>query len=217
MDDLKTLVFQAGLMPTLFGEDPSAMERVVRAVEQTEIPVVEILQRGEAAQDCLREALRLKTTARIGAGTVCSLEQCKRMVGLGADFIVSPGYRADIVDWCVGQGVPVVPGVSSPTEAMLAAEAGVELAKLFPFNELGGETYLNGIAGPFPQMKFVISGCLDDRDLHHLSNHKIAGVTAVYFFQGEDDHTVLPEEAILHRIRRSIEIGRHYRSGWPET
>ena len=214
MKDLAELVVNSGIMPTMFAEDMESIPRVIRAVERTEMPVVEILQRGEAAFACLQEALRCRKTALIGAGTICDLKTCKKMVEAGADFIVSPGFNPEIVDWCAENGVTVVPGCTTPSEVMLACNAGVKILKFFPFNELGGIDYLNGIAGPFPQAKFVISGCLDDRDLHYLCNPHIAGVTAVYFFQGEEDHTILPEDEIVHRINVSIDIAKHYRKGW---
>lgn len=211
MKDLNTLIFDAGVMPILFAEEGCA-ERVVSAIEKTEIPVVEILQRDPQAPGVLKEAIRLKKHSFIGAGTVCTLDHCKQMVDWGADFIVSPGYNAEIVDWCVKHNVPVVPGVSTPTEIMLAANAGVKLAKLFPFYELGGEKYLNGISGPFPDMKFIITGCVDDRELHYLSNHKIAAIGGVWPFQSETNRTVISAGEIEDRLTRSIEIGRHYRT-----
>lgn len=212
MKDLETLVFEAGVMPILFAEDGRCAGRVVRAIEQTEIPVVEILQRGETALQVFKDAVKAKTASYVGAGTVCTLDHCKRMVDLGADFIVSPGYHPEIVDWCVKNGVPIIPGVSNPTEVMLAVNAGLRLLKYFPFYELGGEKHLNGISGPFPGLRFIITGCVDDRELPLLANHKIAAVGGVWPFQSESSHAVVEEREIVERIRKSIEIGRHYRN-----
>ncbi|MBQ3049136.1 MAG: hypothetical protein IJC94_04185 [Oscillospiraceae bacterium] len=214
MKDLNTMVFDAGIMPILFAEDESATERVVRTIERTEIPAVEILQRGETAEKVLKEAVKIKKNAYIGAGTVCTLEHCKRVVDLGADFIVAPGYNAEVVDWCVKNNVPVYPGVSNPTEIMMAANAGLKVVKVFPFYQLGGETYLNAIAGPFPDMKFIITGHVSDLELHYLSNHKIAAVGGVWPFQGEVDHTVISEEKIVERLNFSLQMSKHFRHGW---
>lgn len=214
MKDLSSIVFDAGIMPILFAEDENCAERVVRAIERTEIPAVEILQRGETAEKVLKDAVKMKKNSYIGAGTVCTLEHCKRMVDLGADFIVSPGYNAEVVDWCVKNNVLVVPGTSTPTELMLAANAGVKLCKVFPFYQLGGEEYLNAFSGPFPDLKFIITGYVNDLELHYLSNHKIAAVGGVWPFQGEVDHTVISEDKIVERLNFSIQMGRHFRYGW---
>ena len=212
MKQLKDIVYENGVMPVLFAEEGCA-SRVINAIEQTEVPVVEILQRGDLAKSVLKEACKIKKNAYVGAGTVCSLEQCKEVVDLGADFVVSPGYNQEMVKWCVKNNIPVVPGVSNTSEVMAAVNTGVTMLKAFPFNELGGAEYFSAIAGPFPDVSFVVTGCLDDRHLSLVSNTRIAAVGGVWMFQAEDDHTVVSEETIIRRLSKSIELGRHYRKG----
>jgi len=215
MHTLDTLTFEAGIMPILFAEQEGIAERIVTAIEQTTMPVVEILQRGETAFRVLCDAAKCKKTAYIGAGTVCSLEQCKKMVDAGADFVVSPGFNTEMVAWCLDHNIPIVPAVSTTSELMMAADMGLRTVKFFPFNELGGESYLSAFAGPFPDyIKFSITGCLDDRALHYLSNHRIACIGGVWMFQGEVDHTPFTEEEIIRRMNYSLDTARHYRYGW---
>ena len=213
MKDLKTMAYETGVMPILFA-DKGCAERVVHAIEQTEIPAVEILQRGDLAKDVLKEACKIKKNSYIGAGTVCTLEHCKEMVDLGADFIVSPGYDQKMVDWCVNNNVTIIPGVSSTSEVMAAVNSGLTLLKGFPFYELCGTKFYDVIAGPFPDVKFVITGYLDDRDLHLVSHPRIAAIGGVWMFQGETNHTVYSEEKIVNYLNFSIQIGKHYRNGW---
>lgn len=213
MNRIKMLAEGSGVMPVLFAEKGCA-ERIVNAIERTEMPVVEILQRGELAKDVLREACKIKKNSYIGAGTVCTLDMCREMVELGADFIVSPGFNREIVEWCVKNDVLVIPGVTTVSEVLEAVNLGLELLKAFPFNELGGEKYFSSIAGPFPDVKFVATGCLDDRDLHLVSNQRIAAIGGVWMFQGEVDHTVLPEDEIVRRLNTSVQLGKHYKKGW---
>lgn len=214
MKNLETLAYDAGIMPVLFAEEAGCAERVVGAIERTALPGVEILQRGPYALDAFREAVGIRRTALVGAGTVCSLDQCRRMVDLGADFIVSPGCDLPMVDWCVEHGVPIVPGVSTVSELMAVSARGVRLVKFFPFHDLGGEKYLNSFSGPFPDVKFIITGFTDDRELPYLRNRKIAAVGGVWIFQSEEDHTVIGGEEIVYRANRSLELARHYRKGW---
>lgn len=214
MKELNLLAYESGVMPILFAEDTESIGRVVSAIEQTKMTAVEILQRGERAEKALKEAVKLKKNAYIGAGTVCTLEHCKRVADLGADFIVSPGYNAEMVEWCVKNNLPIIPGVSNTSEVMMAVNAGLKLVKMYPFYQLGGEEYLNAIAGPFPDIKFVITGYVSDRELNYTANHRIAAVGGVWMFQSETDHTVISEENIVERLTRSIEIANHYRNGW---
>ena len=212
MKDLSTLVCENGVMPILFAEAPDIAERVVRTVEQSPIPVVEILQRGETALEVLKDAVKRKKNAYVGAGTVCTLEHGKQVVDAGADFIVSPGFNPKLVEWCVLNNVPVIPGVSTVSEVMMAANLGLTMVKFFPFYALGGEAYLNAIAGPFPQMKFVITGNCDDREFRYLENKKIAAVGGVWIFQSEENHTVVPEAVMADRMQKTVMLARHYRN-----
>ena len=214
MKKLESMVYDAGIMPILFADEKDCAERVIGAIEQTELPAVEILQRGPLALEALKEAIKIKKHALVGAGTVCTLEHCKKMVDLGADFIVSPGCDLAMVDWCVENGISIVPGVSTVSELMEVSNRGVKLAKFFPFFELGGENYLNGFSGPFPDMKFIITGGVDDRALPYLHNHKIAAIGGVWLFQSEEDHTVIGEQDIIYRVNRSLNLAKHYRNGW---
>ena len=149
MNDLREIVCAAGIMPVLFAEEDCA-RRVVDAIEATEVPVVEILQRGETAKSVLKEACRIKKSAYVGAGTVCTLEQCKEMVDLGADFIVSPGYNRERVEWCVKNGVTVIPGVSSTSEVMEAVGTGLRSSRRFPLMSLAASDILMRLRGRSP-------------------------------------------------------------------
>lgn len=179
MKDLNNLAYNSGVMPILFVDDEICIDRVISAIEQTEMPVVEILQRGDFAKDALIKAAKIKKNALIGAGTVCSLEHCKEMVDLGADFIVSPGYNPEMVDWCAKNNVTVIPGVSSTSEIMMAVNHGYTLLKAFPFHDLGGTKFFEAISGPFADVRFVATGFMSDKNLSLLSSPKIASITSV--------------------------------------
>ena len=208
---LEQIVYETGVMPTLFAEDENIAAQVVSAIEKTEMPVVEILQRGDIAKKVLKQAAQIKKTALIGAGTVCTIEQCKEVVDLGADFIVSPGFNPELVDWCVKNKVKVIPGVSNPSEIMLSVNAGLSLLKAYPFNEFGGLKFFDSIAGAFPQVRFVATGSLGEDDLHYLSHKRIAAIGGVWMFQTESDHTLYNKEKIVDIMNKSITIAKRYK------
>ena len=94
----------------------------------------------------------------VGAGTVLTVEQCEKAVALGAKFIVSPGFDAEIVDWCVERGVAVAPGCVTPTEIMAALKRGLSVVKFFPAGIYGGLKAMKALAAPFGQVKFIPTG-----------------------------------------------------------
>jgi 2-dehydro-3-deoxyphosphogluconate aldolase / (4S)-4-hydroxy-2-oxoglutarate aldolase len=86
-------------------------------------------------------------------------------VEAGARFIVSPGLDVAVVRRCRALGVPVLPGVATPTEAMAALAEGVDAVKLFPAGPLGGPRMVAALAGPFPQLRLVPTGGIGVGDL----------------------------------------------------
>ena len=104
----------------------------------------------------LREAAA--TDAVVGAGTVRSARQAATAVESGARFVVSPGTCVDVIRECHRLGVPVLPGVSTATEIMMAIGEGATALKLFPAEVIGGPTALRALAAPFPDAVFVPTG-----------------------------------------------------------
>lgn len=101
--------------------------------------------------------------ACVGMGTVLDVETAKRVLDTGADFIVSPAFQPDVVEYIVGQGVLMAPGVTTPSEAVQAWNMGVKLLKLFPVGTLGID-YFKAMFGPLNHMKFMCNGGMNDEN-----------------------------------------------------
>lgn len=93
----------------------------------------------------------------LGAGTVTTTEQVRRVADLGGSFVVSPGFDAEVVEAAYDRGLAALPGVTTGTEVLAARRAGVELFKLFPAGALGTQ-YLVQLRGPFGNEAFVPTG-----------------------------------------------------------
>ena len=96
------------------------------------IDVMEITFRTAAAADSIKAVSEGCPEMLVGAGTVITLEQCKKAVASGAKFIVAPGFDEEVVRWCVENNVPVTPGCVTPTEIMAAMKLGLKVVKFFP-------------------------------------------------------------------------------------
>ena len=94
----------------------------------------------------------------VGAGTVLNLEQARRAVDAGARYIVSPGYNMQVVDWCLGHEVPVLPAGVTPTEVTALVNAGVEVTKFFPAAQYGGLATIKALASVFVGHRFMPTG-----------------------------------------------------------
>ena len=101
----------------------------------------------------------------VGAGTVITLEQCKKAVECGAKFIVSPGFDEEVVRWCVENGVAVTPGCVTPSEIMAAMKLGLKVVKFFPAGVYGGLSAMKALSGPFGGIKFIPTGGVNGQNI----------------------------------------------------
>lgn len=99
----------------------------------------------------------------VGMGTVLDVETAKRVLDAGADFVVSPAFQPDVVEYVMRQDVLVAPGVATPTEAVKAWNMGVKLLKLFPIGALGLD-YFKAMFGPLGHMNFMCNGAINDQN-----------------------------------------------------
>ena len=99
----------------------------------------------------------------VGAGTVCSLDDLAAAVNAGANFIVTPIFKAEVVKKCVSMEVPIFPGAFSPTEIYEAWELGASMVKLYPASVVG-PAYVSAVLAPLNKVKIMPTGGI------HLSN-----------------------------------------------
>ncbi|WP_375426127.1 bifunctional 4-hydroxy-2-oxoglutarate aldolase/2-dehydro-3-deoxy-phosphogluconate aldolase [uncultured Friedmanniella sp.] len=111
----------------------------------------------------------------LGAGTVLTSAHARESVDAGAQFLVSPGTRPELAAAMLGTGVTVLSGALTPSEVMVAVDAGVHVVKLFPAS-LGGPAFLRSLRGPFPDVPFVPTGGVN---ADNLAEWLAAGAVAV--------------------------------------
>ena len=97
--------------------------------------------------------------ACVGMGTVLSVENAKRVLDAGADFIVSPAFQPEVVETILKAQVFVAPGVMTPSECVAAWGMGVPLLKVFPIGAVGID-YFKAMSGPLGHMKFMCNGAM---------------------------------------------------------
>jgi 2-dehydro-3-deoxyphosphogluconate aldolase/(4S)-4-hydroxy-2-oxoglutarate aldolase len=93
----------------------------------------------------------------LGAGTVLDDETAHRAICAGAQFVVGPVLRPDVIEACHRHDVPAFPGCFTPTEIFTAWEAGADIVKLFPATTLG-PGFIKDVHAPLPQVKLMPTG-----------------------------------------------------------
>ena len=125
------------------------------------IIAVEVTMTTPDAIAAIREAsAKLGARALIGVGTVLDEATCRAAIEAGAQFIVSPMCRRELVAVAHQAGKPIMLGAYTPTEAQLAHEAGADFIKIFPADTLG-PNYIKSLRAPLPHLKIVPTGGVD--------------------------------------------------------
>ncbi|HBF10493.1 MAG TPA: 2-dehydro-3-deoxyphosphogluconate aldolase [Thermotoga neapolitana] len=176
------------------------------AVFEGGVRMIEITFTVPDADKVIREISFLKEKgAVVGAGTVTSVEQCKKAIESGAEFIVSPHLDEEISRFCREKGVFYMPGVMTPTELVRAMKLGHTILKLFP-GEVLGPTFVKAMKGPFPNVKFVPTGGVN---LDNVCEWFKAGVLAVgvgsALVKGTPDEVKEKARAFVEKIRGCTE------------
>ena len=137
------------------------------------LPIAEITFRTAAAEESIRAVSVAFPQMLVGAGTVVNVEQAERAVKAGAKFIVSPGFSPAVTKFAVEKGIPIFPGVCTPTEIMAALEFGLKVVKFFPAKQYGGLATIKALAAPFPGIRFMPTGVSAENLLEYLSSDKV--------------------------------------------
>ncbi len=156
---------ELGVVPVVKIEKASDGPKLAETLMQGGLPCAEITFRTAAAEEAIRLIARSNLSLILGAGTVLSVDQAARAVGAGACFIVSPGFDPAVVDWCLTQHVAVVPGIATPTEALMGMSRGLRVLKFFPSESLGGISMLQAISAALVGLKFVPTGGVSPSNL----------------------------------------------------
>ena len=146
---------------------------LARALMAGGINVLEITLRTPAALDAIESIAAGEKDAVVGAGTVLSGDDLRRVRDAGAKFAISPGLTPSLLEAAKDMDFPLLPGVATASEIMTGLEYGYDRFKLFPAVSAGGVAALKSFAGPFHSVKFCPTGGVNAAnagDFLHLEN-----------------------------------------------
>ena len=156
---------RAAVVPVVVLDDVKDAVETANALIAGGVDVMEITFRTAAAADSIKAVAESCPDMLVGAGTVITLEQCKKAVECGAEFLVSPGFDEEVVRWCLENGVAVTPGCVTPTEIMAAMKLGLKVVKFFPAGIYGGLSAMKALSGPFGGIKFIPTGGVNSQNI----------------------------------------------------
>ena len=169
------------------------------ALREGGLKIAEITFRTECAPEALRLAVEKYPDFLVGAGTILNGEQAREAIGIGAKFIVGPGFSEEVQRVCTESGVPYLPGCVTPTEIMRALACGIDVVKFFPANIYGGIKAIQALSAAFPQVCFIPTGGVNTENMEeYLAFDKIVAVGGSWMVQGD-------AKEIACKARESVE------------
>jgi len=156
--DILERMIECGIVAVIRTDSPEDLLDVTKALYDGGIISLEITMTVPSAIDYLPKVKKaLGKDAIVGMGTVLDSETARMAILAGADFIVSPVLKKEIINLCHRYDKIAVPGAYTPTEILTAWEEGADVVKLFPADTLGPK-YIKAIHGPMPYIRISPTG-----------------------------------------------------------
>jgi 2-dehydro-3-deoxyphosphogluconate aldolase/(4S)-4-hydroxy-2-oxoglutarate aldolase len=148
---------RAPIIPVLVIHDLAHARPLAEALVAGGLPALEVTLRTPVALDAIRIMADVQG-GTVGAGTLVTPDDVRAARAAGARFGVSPGATDRLLDACEAEGLPILPGAATATEAMRLLERGYDMLKFFPAEASGGAPALRAIGAPLPQITFCPTG-----------------------------------------------------------
>jgi 2-dehydro-3-deoxyphosphogluconate aldolase / (4S)-4-hydroxy-2-oxoglutarate aldolase len=147
----------SAVIPVIAIDDPEHAVPLAKALVAGGIRVLEVTLRTKHGLGAIK-AMSAVEGAIVGVGTLTQPEEFAAARDAGAVFGVSPGLTPALIAAAKSSGLPLLPGVMTPSEVMAAREQGFQQLKLFPAVPAGGVGMLNALAGPLGDITFCPTG-----------------------------------------------------------
>ena len=158
MLNLENTLRATGIVPVIKISDASRAADLAKALCDGGMPTAEVTFRTAAAAESIYKMRETCPDMLVGAGTVLTKTSLDEAIAAGAQFIVAPGLNPSIVEACLANDMPVVPGCMTPTEIELAISLGLSFVKFFPAEAAGGVKFLKAVSAPYAGIRFMPTG-----------------------------------------------------------
>ena len=221
--DLRATLEKVSVLPVVTVSRPEQAIPLAEALMAGGLPCAEITFRSDAAAAAIENVRMHVPEMLVGAGTILTIAQADLAITAGAAFLVAPGFNPAVVDHVLGRGVPMLPGIATPSELEAALARELRVVKVFPAGLLGGPEYLKALAGPYPMMGFVPTGGVTIDNLReYFALPSVPAVGGTWLANAdlvatEDwetvEHLAADAAAIVRRIRPADDGHRGQRPG----
>lgn len=186
MTKCSSIIEGIGILPVINITDVALAKPLAEVLIEEGIPTIEVTLRSECSLEAITEIKKNFPDMIVGAGTVLDCEAVNKALAVGADYIVTPGFDEEIVNYCIKKDVEIFPGCSTASEIQIAVKMGLKVLKFFPAELSGGVDAIKLLSGPFKGVKFVPTGGINYSNLDkYLSCGVVAACGGSYMATAE--------------------------------
>jgi 2-dehydro-3-deoxyphosphogluconate aldolase/(4S)-4-hydroxy-2-oxoglutarate aldolase len=156
--NIRDIMRASPVMPVIVIDRVEDAVPLAQALVAGGIRVLEVTLRTAAALESIKAIAAAVPDAIVGVGTVTKPEQFAQVKAAGARFAVTPGLTDELAEAAKAAGIPLLPGVMTPSEVIAALAHGFDAMKLFPAEQAGGLGMLKALGGPFANVLFCPTG-----------------------------------------------------------
>ncbi|MGD0579697.1 MAG: bifunctional 4-hydroxy-2-oxoglutarate aldolase/2-dehydro-3-deoxy-phosphogluconate aldolase [Bryobacteraceae bacterium] len=154
-----SIIREIGLVPVVRTPSAESAVKAIEAIYEGGIRLAEVTMTVPGAVRVLEKlADHFGDRMLLGAGTVLDPETCRVCMLAGAQFFVTPALNLKTIEMAHRYSKPISPGALTPTEVLAAWDAGADIVKIFPCDNVGGPKYIKALKGPFPQIEMIPTG-----------------------------------------------------------
>ena len=154
-------ILHTGVVAIIRADNSEQLIDATRALLEGGINAVEVTMTTPNALQVIREARKtFGDKALMGVGTILDEATARLAIDAGAEFVITPVLKPEVIALCRRYGKPIFAGAYTPTEALTATELGADFVKIFPADGLG-PAYIRAIRAPLPQLQIVPTGGVD--------------------------------------------------------
>ena len=182
MNALNEKISEIGVVPVIKLNHPERdAADLGKALCAGGVPVAEITFRAAGADIAIKLMKEANPDMIVGAGTVTNTAQIDAVIAAGGEFIVTPGFDPELVQYTQEKNIPIFPGCTTASEYHQALKYNLEVIKFFPAEQSGGLAKIKALSAPFPQFHVMPTGGISLKNLkEYLSSPVIAACGGSY-------------------------------------
>ena len=213
MSEINKRISEIGVVPVIKLNHPQRdAAPLAKALCAGGVPVAEVTFRAAGADTAIRLMKESCPELLCGAGTVLTTGQVDKALNAGAEFIVTPGFDPEIVEYCQEKGIAIYPGCTTPTDYHAALKFGLEMLKFFPAEQSGGLAKIDAMSAPFPMFKIMPTGGISLKNMkEYLSSSVVCACGGSYMVTADLIDNQRWEE-ITRLCKQSVEIVKEARA-----